>query len=100
MRRDDVNEMGLTILVVVAALLVLDAIWLHVKCGSQSAEIAALTERVASHTNTVARLTRGMKLDEDSQPEPSFADKAKQAYKKVKSAAIKGFEAAKEDYTK
>ena len=46
MRRDDVNEMGLAILVVIAALLVIDAIWLHVKCGRQATELAALTEQV------------------------------------------------------
>ena len=103
MRRDDVNEIGLAVLVVVAALLAFDAVWLHVKCSRQETELSALTEQVAVQTNVVAQLTRRLELhiNPPTPPaEPSFADKARQTYEKVKSAAAKGFEAAKEEYSK
>ena len=103
MRRDDINEIGLAVLVVVAVLLALDAVWLHVKCRRQEAELSALTEQVVVQTNAVAQLTRSLELHINPPlppPEPSFADKARQTYEKVKSAAAKGFEAAKEEYSK
>ena len=89
MRRDDVNEMGLAILVVVAAVLAADAIWLHVKCARQADAIAALSERLELHVNPPAPPS-----------EPSLADKAKQTYGKVKAAAAAGYHAAKEELGK
>lgn len=91
MRRDDVNELALAILVVVVALLLVDCIWLHIKCARQGKDVSALTERVEA----LARLR-----SDGAEKIPSFTDKAKQAYEKVKSAAAKGFEAAKEEYSK
>ena len=54
----------------------------------------------ASHSNVVARMTKNLKLRGDPLAEPSFADKARETYKKVKSAAAKGLEAAREEYSK
>ena len=41
MTREDAKDLTLSILVVVAALLVADNIWLHCKCSSQRDELAA-----------------------------------------------------------
>ncbi len=89
MRRDDMNEIGLAAALVLIALLVADAVWLHVKCARQEAEIAALSARLEMHVNPPL-----------PPEEPSFADKASDMYNKVKSAAVKGFEAAREEYSK
>jgi len=89
MRRDDVNEMGLAVAIVLIALLLADAVWLHVKCARQAAEIAALSLQLEQHVNPPEPL-----------PEPSIADKAKQTYNKVKSAAAAGYQAAKEEFSK
>lgn len=101
MRRDDVNEIGLAILLVAAVLLAADCVWLHVKCARQEARLAAFTECVTAQANAVVELSE--RLDRHINPpappsEPTFVDKAKQTYEKVKSAAAKGIEAAKEAY--
>ena len=103
MRRDDVNEIGLAILLVAVVLLAADCVWLHIKCSRQEAELAALTERVAVQANTLGELSKRVELhiNPPAPPsEPTFADKAIQTYEKVKSAAAKGIEAAKEAYSK
>ena len=92
MRRDDVNEMGLAIVVVVVALLLANSIWLHVKCARQKAEIAVLSERVEALSRRSAA--------EPRQDGAEFMDKAVKTFEKVKSAAVKGFEAAKDEYSK
>ena len=92
MRRDDVNEMGLAIVVVVVALLVADCIWMHVKCARHETEIAALSERVEALSKPPAADSR--------QDDVAFVDKAIKTIEKVKSAAVKGFEAAKDEYSK
>ena len=91
MRRDDVNEVGLAILAVVAILLVADNVWLHIKCTrqaealtAQSAEFAALQEKVELHLNPP--------------PAPSVADRVKETYQKAKSAAARQYEAVKEKF--
>ena len=89
MRRDDANEMGLAVAIVLIALLVADAVWLHVKCARQASELAALSDRLELHINPP-----------QPPPEPSLADKAKQTYDKVKAAAVKGYQAAKEELDK
>ena len=86
MRRDDANEMGLAILVVVALLLLVDAVCLHVKCARQADALEALSERLELHINPPQ--------------EPTFAEKAAETYNKVKSAAVKGYEAAMEELEK
>lgn len=92
MRRDDVNEAGLAIMVVVVALLVADCIWLHMRCARQETEIAALSTRVETFVKLSASPQR--------QDDPAFVDKAIQTIEKVKSAAVKGYEAAKEEFVK
>lgn len=89
MEREDAKDLALSILIVVAAILVADCIWLHVKSTRQEAELKALSERLELHVNPPV-----------PDPEPSFADKAKQTYDKVKSAAVKGYEAVKEELGK
>ena len=89
MRRDDINEIGLAAAIVLIALLVADAVWLHVKCARQEAEIAALSARLELHVNPPPE-----------PEEPSFADKAADMYNKVKSAASAGYQAAKEELGK
>ena len=74
---------------IAAALLVAYCIWLHVKCARNEAQIAELSELLVSH---VAK--------EDASLGETFAEKAKATYEKVKSAAAKGLEAAKEEYAK
>ena len=89
MEREDAKDLTLSILVIVAALVIADCIWLHVRCARQDVRIAELSERLANH---VAK--------EDASVGETFAEKAKATYKKVKSAAAKGLEAAKEEYAK
>ena len=89
MEREDAKDLTLSILVIVAALLVADCIWLHVKCARHEAQIAELSECIERH----------VKAEETSSAE-TFAEKAKATYEKVKSAAAKGLEAAKEEYAK
>jgi alkylhydroperoxidase/carboxymuconolactone decarboxylase family protein YurZ len=89
MEREDAKDLTLSILVIAAALLVADCIWLHVKCARNEAQIAELSELLVSH---VAK--------EDASLGETFAEKAKATYEKVKSAAAKGLEAAKEEYAK
>lgn len=86
MRRDDVNELATAILVVVTAVLFAHGIWMHVKCAALESEVAALSEKLELHINPP--------------PEPTFCDKAKQTYDKVKSAAVKGYQAAMEELEK
>ena len=86
MNHEDAKDLTLSILVVVAAILVGDCIWLHVKCARQEKEVAALSARLEEQVNPP--------------PEPTFADKAKETYDKVKSAALKGYKAAKEELDK
>ena len=88
MNREDAKDLTLSILVVVAALLLADCIWLHVKCYRLEVNLAVLTERVELHINPP-------KVEE-----PTFSDKAKQAFMKVKSAAEKGYDAAKRELAK
>ena len=89
MEREDAKDLTLSILVVVAVTLVADCVWLHVKCARQETELKALSERLELHINPPVPA-----------PEPSLADKAKQTYDKVKSAAVKGYEAVKEELGK
>ncbi len=89
MKREDAKNLTLSILAVVVAFLVVDCICLHVKCVRQSNELAALSVRLEQHINPP-----------EPPPEPSLADKAKQTYDKVKSAAAAGYRAAKEELDK
>ena len=87
MDREDAKDLTLSILAVVVAIMVVDCICLHVKCARQSNELATLSLRLEQHINPPPS-------------GPSLADKAKQTYDKVKSAAVKGYQAAKEEFDK
>lgn len=89
MKREDAKNLTLFVLAVVVVFLVVDCICLHVKCVRQSNELAALSVRLEQHINPP-----------EPPPEPSLADKAKQTYDKVKSAAAAGYRAAKEELDK
>lgn len=96
MRRDDINEIGLAILLVAVVLLAADCVWLHVKCVRQEAALAAQADKVVELSKRVE-----LHINPSAPPsEPTFADKAIQTYEKVKSAAARGIEAAKEAYSK
>ena len=84
------NDFAVAILVVVTALLVADCVWLHVRSRRQAEEIAALSKRLELHVNPPPPEPK----------EPSFAEKAKETYEKVKSAAARGYKAAKEELDK
>lgn len=86
MEREDAKDLTLSVLVVVAMALVGCCIWLHCRVSRQADEIADLSRRLTAL--------------EPPPPEPSFTDKAADVYNRVKSAAVKGFEAAKEEYSK
>lgn len=87
MEREDAKDLTLSILAVVVVILVVDCICLHVKCARQSRELAALSLRLEQHINPPPS-------------GPSLADRAKQTYDRVKSAAVKGYQAAKEEFDK
>ena len=87
MKREDAKDLALSIVAIVVVVLVADSICLHVKGARQANELAALSSRLEQHINPPPS-------------GPSFADKAKQTYDKVKSAAVKGYQAAKEEFDK
>ena len=89
MEREDAKDLTLSILVVVVALLLADCIWLHVKCTRQASELSALSVRLEQHINPPVEAEG-----------PSLADRARQAYDKVKNAAVRGYEAAKGELNK
>ena len=81
MRREDVNEIGLAALVVAAALLAADCVWLHVKCARQTEALAALEARVERHVNPP--------------PKPGLSERMRDSYEKAKAAAARGYEKLK-----
>ena len=86
MDREDAKDLTLSILVIVAAVLAADCIWLHMRCSRQEETLQTLAVQVDRLLNPPP-----------VQAEPSFSDKAKQTFNKVKSAAVKGYEAAKDE---
>lgn len=89
MKREDAKDLTLPILAMVVVVIVVDCICLHMKCARQASELAALSERLEQLVNPPEPPT-----------EPSLADKAKQTYDRVKLAAVKGYQAAKEEFDK
>ena len=89
MEREDAKDLTLSVLVLVVAALVSDCIWLHVKCSR-------LEERTELLVEQVDRLLASPLVVK----ERSFSDKAKQAYEKARNAAVKGYEAAKDELKK
>ena len=86
MTREDAKDLTLSVLVVVAALLVADNIWLHCKCSSQRDELAALGQKLELHINPP--------------PGPTLKDRTKAAYDKTKDAVKRGYEKVKESFAK
>ena len=86
MTREDAKDLTLSILVVVAALLVADNIWLHCKCSSQRDELAALEQKLEQHINPP--------------PGPTFKERTKAAYDKTKDAVKRGYEKVKGSFKK
>ena len=89
MDREDAKDLTLSILVIVAAVLVVDCLYLHVKCARQERALQTLSVQVDKLLNPSS-----------AQAEPSLPGKARQSFNKVKSAALKGYEAAKEELNK
>ena len=86
MTREDAKDLTLSILVVVAALLVADNIWLHCKCLSQRNELAALGQKLELHINPP--------------PGPTLKERTKAAYGSAKNAVKRGYEKVKEGFKK
>ena len=86
MTREDAKDLTLSILVVVAALLVADNIWLHCKCLSQRDELASLEQKLELHINPP--------------PGPTLTERTKAAYGSAKNAVKRGYEKVKEGFMK
>ena len=86
MTREDAKDLALSILVVVAALLVADNIWLHCKCSAQREELAALGQKLELHINPP--------------PGPTLKERTKAAYGSAKNAVKRGYEKVKEGFKK
>ena len=86
MTREDAKDLTLSILVVVAALLVADNIWLHCKCSSQRDELAALEQKLELHINPP--------------PGPTLKERTKAAYGSAKDAVKRGYGKLKESFKK
>ena len=81
MEREDAKDLTLSILVIVVALLAADCVWLHVKGARQADELTAVKAK--------------LELQLNPPPEPTVADKAKEAYDRAKAATVDGFEKVK-----
>ena len=86
MTREDAKDLALSILVVVAALLVADNIWLHCKCSRQADALAATAQRIEEHINPP--------------PGPSFKERTKAAYDATKDAVKRGYDKVKDGFRK
>ena len=107
MEREDAKDLTLSILVIVVALLLADCIWLHVKCSREEADIAALAqdqqktmEAVKGLEDWVATSSVEGKIKsyrkEMSDYSRSFMDRCRS----LKNAAVKGYEAARDELKK
>ena len=86
MNREDAKNLTLSILVVVAALLVADNIWLHVKSSRQADALAATAQRIEDHVNPP--------------PGPTLKERTKAAYGSAKDAVKRGYDKIKGSFTK
>ena len=86
MTREDAKDLTLSILVVVAALLVADNIWLHCKCLSQRDELASLEQKLELHINPP--------------PGPTLKERTKAAYGSAKDATKRGYDKIRESFGK
>ena len=86
MTREDAKDLTLSILVVVAALLVADNVWLHCKCSAQRDEIAALGQKLELYVNPP--------------PGPTLKERTKAAYGSAKDAMKRGYDKIRESFGK
>ena len=106
MEREDAKDLTLSILVVVAVALLGYCVWLHVKCARLDESMKALSEGVeqmSARQTVIADIVErhhGIKIGHPEPQEQSFVDQAKETYDKLKSAAAKGYQAAKEEFNK
>ena len=89
MNREDAKDLTLSVMVVANILLAAVCIWLHLRINGLETAVGDISERLEVHVNPPP-----------VPEEPSLVDKAKTTYEKMKSAAKKGYEAAKEEYRK
>ena len=106
MEREDAKDLTLSILVVVAVALLGYCVWLHVKCASLngtvetlSAKVDQIATRQVMISNTVEK-HHGVKDGHSGPQKLSFVEQASETYSKLKAAAAKGYQAAKEEYNK
>ena len=85
MEREDAKDLTLSILVIAVAALLADCVWLHIKCAKQSEALQALTVQMDKL------------ISPPRQSKASFSETAKKTFNKVKSAAVRGYEAAKDE---
>lgn len=107
MEREDAKDLTLSILVIVVAILVADCIWLHVKCAREEADIGALAQDQQKTMESVKSLEEWVSTSSVegkinsykkgmSDYKRSFMDRCRS----LKDAAVKGYEAAKEELVK
>ena len=90
----------------VAVVLLGYCVWLHVKCARLDDSVEALSASVEQMSAKQAMICdvvekrHGVKVGRREQQEQTFADQAMETYEKLKSAAAKGYQAAKEEYNK
>ena len=106
MEREDAKDLTLSILVVMAVALLGYCIWLNVKCASIDESLETLSVKVEQMSTRQTMISdiverhHGIKIGQPKPHEQSFADQAKETYNKLKSAAAKGYQAAKEEYNR
>jgi hypothetical protein len=89
MNREDAKDLTLSVMIIVNIALVTTTVWLYCRTCSLETSIRKISDRMEKHINPPSRLEKS-----------SLANKAKETFEKVKSAAQKGFEAARDDYKK
>ena len=82
MTKEDAKDLTLSVLTVLAALLIAECVWLHIKVAEQAKEICDCKARIEQLENPPREMT--------------FSDKAKAVYEDAKDSTIKGYETAKD----
>ena len=107
MEREDAKDLTLSILVVVVALLLADCIWLHVKCSREEMDIAALAqdqqrtmESVKGLEDWVATSSVEGKVNSYKKSMSDYSRSFMDKCRSLKNAAVKGYEAAKDELKK
>ena len=97
----------MSILVVVVAVLLLDCVWLHVKCSREEADIAALAqdqqrtmETVKELEDWVATSTLQGRVNSYKKSLSGYTQRFMDKCRSFKNAAVKGYEAANNELKK